>query len=801
MKSYRKYGFFDDMEREFVISRPDTPAPWINYLTNGKYTALFSNTAGGFSFVDSPRDGRITRLNYNSLPVDRPGKYLYIRFGDTGEYYSPTWQPTFTNLKKYECRHGFCYSLINSTYKGLEVSAKYFVPVDDNVEIWSFKIRNNLKKKVKLDLFPAVHLCLGHGLVDLINQPNDQHFNQINWDKNSQILLATKRYWVTYSGATVQQANQAWNKVAVMASDLPVKAFEGSRDNFIGKYRSESNPIMVEEGELTNNEITSGDAVGVLQIPVQINPHREITCSIIFGVVDKEGNYKSAAKKLVSKYRKAGAIEKAFEKVKQNGMEYLSHVEVSTPDDEMNTMLNVWNQYQTWITFNCSRDASYYHGGFLYGRGYRDSCQDILGPLLARRDKVRERILEMAKYGNSDGSVYHCYYPNSGGGEQTGHMDTPLWFPFAVASYIKETGDTSILKKETEYKDGGKNTILGFANRNLEYILSKLSPRKLPLIGPGDWNDTLDYLGRRGKGESIWVGMFLCYVLKEWINLLDWLDHNGKRDWFAKQRDIVVKAINKHAWDGKWYIRATNDNGEVIGSHKCREGKIFLNTQSWAVISGVASPERAIRCMDSARKYLLTPKGPKILHPPYRTIDPEVGLATRCVAGKKENGAVFNHPVSWSILAETILGRGDNAFEYYKKAIPGNPVVDIDRYKMEPYVYSEYITSPDHPTFGQASHAWLTGSSTWMLRDGIDSILGVSPDYNGLKINPVIPSHWKEYRIKREFRGTIYYIEVYNPDGVSTGIKSIEFNGSSLKGNILPIIKGKKKVKVVVIMG
>jgi cellobiose phosphorylase len=337
--------------------------------------------------------------------------------------------------------------------------------------------------------------------------------------------------------------------------------------------------------------------------------------------------------------------------------------------------------------------------------------------------------------------------------------------------------------------------------RAIDYTLQNLSPRNLPKFGPGDWNDTLDYLGRKGKGESIMNAMLLCFVLKEAIELCDRLNLIEKKNEYELAHQKISKTVNEECWDGEWYIRGTNDEGDVIGSKKCEEGKIFLNAQNWAVIGGVANRERAIRAMNSVKKHLDTPKGPKLLHPAYTKINPNIGLATRCVPGKKENGAVFNHGVSWAILAECLLGRGDIAYEYYRKALPMNPVIDIDRYEVEPYVYAEYVTSPDHPTFGQASHSWLTGTAVWMLRDGIDYILGAQPTYDGLKINPCIPSNWKKYKITRRFRGDIYEITVKNPKGVCTGIKSIKVDGKKIKGDILPLFGDKQVHKVDVVMG
>ncbi len=782
----KKYGYFSDDGLEFVITRPDTPAPWVNYISNGKYHGLISNTGGGFSFYISPRDSRITRWRYNSLPIDRPGRHILLRDRESHAYWSPTWQPTFTPVEDYECRHGMYYTRISSKFDQIRTSILYFVPSDD-LEIWQVTLTNESNRQRQLDIFSFVELCLGHALVDLINQPNDQHFNEVFFDRESQILFATKRYWVRFTSATVKQANDAWDKYVWFGSSLPITGWDGSKDQFIGRWRSEQNPIAVENGQCFNSEITAGDALAALQMELTLLPREPREFVILLGVVPKEEGYRAHAARLAQKYRHLKIVKDEFAKLKAEWQNYRESVQVSTPDERMNTMLNVWNQYQTSVTFRFSRDASYYHGGLLFGRGYRDSCQDIMGPVIPRPDWVKERIVEMARYQFRDGSTYHLYYPLTGGGERTGHSDTPLWLPLAIMVYVKETGDFDFLKQFVPFSDSGKASMLNHLYAAIEYVLGTLSPRYLAKIGPGDWNDTLDYLGREGRGESIWVSMFLAFILKETIQLCHFIGDHARAQRFEAAYQKVKQAINDQCWDGQWYIRATNDQGEVIGSSNNEEGKIFLNTQSWAVISGVAEGQRAIQCMDAVIQHLDTPKGPKILHPAYTKINPHIGLATRCVPGKKENGAVFNHPVSWAILAECLLGRGDRAYDIYQKALPMNPVIDIDRYQVEPYVYAEYVTSPDHPTFGQASHSWLTGSSTWMLRDGIDYILGVRPTYRGLEIDPCIPHHWKSFRVTRKFRGKTYHIEVLNPNGINRGIKHLEIEGSKISGNLIDL--------------
>ncbi len=799
-----EYGYFDEKNKEFVITNPQTPLPWVNYMTNGRYNGLISHVGGGYSFYRSPKDSRITRWRYNSFPFDRPGRYIYLK-NKQGKYWSITWQPTAHAFDEYRCFHGMNYTTIMMQAFGMRSWVTYFVHKEENMEIWKVSLENVSGEEQQLDIYSFAEMCLGHALVDLINQPNDKHFNEACYFQQDEVLFLTKRYWVTYNGPTVQQANRAWDRWVFNASTLPVRSFQTSLSSFYGRWRGEANPVGLEKSRLDNTLVTSGDCVAALQGSITLQPGEKKDLSFFLGVVEKTDDkqylkemsqaqlakepFVQEAGKIVNTLRKPGAPAKALEEVKKEGHSYLDKMQVKLPDKIMQNMVNVWNQNQTKVTFLFSRDASYHHGGVLFGRGYRDSCQDILGPLLAqKKDWVKQRILEMATYQFKDGSVMHCYYPLTSGGERTGHSDTTLWLPMAVIEYLKETNDFSILEQSVSFQDEkGSSPLLKHLYLAVDFALSTLTERYLPRFGPGDWNDTLDYLGREGKGESVMVAQQLCYILKDTAELSERLGEKKVARYYREWYDKVAQAINEHCWDGEWYIRGTNDKGEVIGSSRNQEGRIFLNVQSWAVISGVADRERALKAMDSVRKYLDTPKGPKIMDPAYTRVNSDVGLATRCVPGKKENGAIFNHPVSWAVLAECLLGRNEIAYDYYRKALPMHPVIDRDRYEVEPYVYCEYVTSPEHETYGQGSHSWLTGSSTWMLRDATDHILGIQPTYDGLRIAPHVPEQWSQYRVEREFRGVRYDIEVKKEAEEKRKTPSITVDNKPLDGNVIPI--------------
>jgi len=856
------FGHFDEKRREFVITDPSTPSPWVNYISNGVYHGLISHAGGGFSFLRSPRDNRITRWRYNGLPADRPGRYVYVRDTDSGNYWSLSWQPTALKMSGYECRHGLNYTTIKGRCRSIASKITYFVPPKDSCEIWWVKLRNSSRRPRRLQVYGYVELCLGHALVDLINQPNDQHFNDVIYLNDRRLLMASKRYWVTYHCATVAQPNQEWPYWIFMSTSLPVDGFDGSRQQFIGPWRSEENPVAVEEGRCRGTEITSGDAVAVLQSPLILKPGEEREFAIVLGVVPKtvsgegpggtspaecagravleaeerqtpvpqppasvaddaklaayarrhnglDGVAANAAQTIADKYSDHDNVRSAYKALCKDSQDYLSAVQVDVPEPAVRVMLNCWNQYQVKTAFQFSRDASYYHGGLLFGRGFRDSCQDLLGPLMTRPAWARKRILEQAARQFPNGRCYHLYYAHSTGGENTGHSDTSLWLPFAACQYLKETLDFAILDETVPFVDESaeKGTpsqeapLLDHLLLAIDYSITRLSPRHLAYFGPGDWNDTLDYLGRCGNGESTWVSMALCYVVREMVEMLNHIEREDLATKYQSWYDKVKKAVNDITWDGEWYWRGTNDLGEVIGSAACEEGRIFLNAQSWAVLSGVADSDRAVRCLDSAWHYLRTPRGPKILHPSYTKVNRNIGLVTRCVPGKKENGAVFNHTVAWAILAEALLGRSEQAWSYYRSALPMNSAVPVERLEVEPYVYCEYVTSPDHATYGQGSHSWLTGSAVWMFRTAIDYLLGVRPTYEGLVVSPCIPRVWEGYSVRRKFRNATYDIHFENPDQVDQGVRLVEVDGKRIEGSTLPDFADGKTHKVRVVLG
>ncbi|HZW40328.1 MAG TPA: glycosyl transferase family 36 [Ignavibacteriaceae bacterium] len=782
-----KYGYFSEDYREFVITDPRTPRPWFNYMWNENYTGLVSHTGGGFSYLETPRDNRLTRMRYNSLPWDRPGRYVIIKDAVTGKYWSLSWAPTIElKYDKYKCRHGQGYTKITTEINGIKGEITYFVSDDVNAEFWMVNLTNLSNKERKLEVYSFTELLMGNALNDLINQPNDKHFTEITFNKETQTLEATRRYWVLNKKVSVVQPNIDWKYKIYFTQTLPVSGFDSSLDNFIGKWRSEANPISIETGKMTNTEITAGDPVAALKSKLILKPKTSKDFSVIMAVAPKE--IKNPYKSLKwDELKNVKTIQNKFSALKEKWGSYLSNVNIQTPDEKFNLMLNVWNQYQSAVTFDMARNSGYYHGGLLFGTGMRDQFQDILGVVMVNPERVRARLLNALRFQFKDGSTLHNFFKITDWGERTNHSDTPLWIPFGIIEYLNETGDFSILDEIVNFYDEGEANVYEHMKRSLDFAISATTERGIPKIMNGDWNDTLDHVGPLGKGETIWGGFFLAYCLKKTFELLEYRNDNEILARWKNVYEHLGEVINENAWDGEWYIRAFRDNGEPLGSKKHKQGKIFINSQTWSVISGLAPKERANKSLSSVKKYLAKPNGIQICWPSYTKVEDNVGLISRCVPGKKENGAIFNHASSWFVLASIINGDVDFAYDVYMRMNPLNSGKNIDRYEVEPYVYAEYVTSPDHPTDGQASHSWLTGTAVWMLRIGLDKIIGFATSLNGITISPNIPSTWKGFKAERNFRGKRILLEVKNPSGRNSGFSKIIINGKEAESNFINV--------------
>jgi cellobiose phosphorylase len=790
------YGYFDDRAGEYVIKRVNTPRPWINYLVNDRYVSTISGNGGGISYTDDPLHGRITRYRINAVPYDRPGKYLYLRDRESGKYWSLTWQPVGKRVNAYQAVHGLGYSRMLANRNGIHSSVLFFVPRKEPLEIWRVRLQNRSLRKRSLDLYGYVEFCLGHALIDLINQCDDQHFNRVKFDPDWNGLLATKTYWVSRTLGTQQQENQAWDHWAFFICSGPIRGYETRREHFIGAYRDESRPLALEQEKLAGMDTDFGNAVGALQTGVELKPGESIEVIFNLGVVRKTGS-ETPRKPRSRIFLESPLCDRALKQVNRKWERFLKSVQVDTPDERLNRFMNIWTPYQARTAFDTGRLSSFYYWGIGRGLGFRDTAQDTLAVTIGDPEKALERIMLLARQIFRDGRVYHHFYPK-GGGEQTGHCDDPLWFILPVTDYVRETGDLGLLNREADFAGGGRGTLLDHLLAVADFAESRLGPHSLPVFGRGDWNDTLDYIGGEDGGESVWGGMFYIAMLQRFIELARAAGKEKIVTGLEALHDRIRRGVTSTAWDGEWFIRALGGGGRSVGSRKNRCGKIFLNSQTWAVIAGITERALLIRAMDSVREFLDTEYGPKICAPAYQRIDPAVGLVTRCVAGKKENAAVFLHTTAWLIQAECLLGRGNQAYHYYTKLLPDS--LDSDLYMAEPYVYSQYVTSDEHPTAGMASHSWQTGTAAWMYRVVGDYMLGVRSDYGGLIVDPVIPSHWTGFRIQRQFRGSVYQIRVSNPEGVERGVREIRVEGKTIEGNRLPVSEA-KTCRVEVILG
>ncbi|MBN1939329.1 MAG: glycosyl transferase family 36 [Candidatus Aminicenantes bacterium] len=776
-----RYGRFREDGREYLITDVRTPSPWINYLHNGRYFTLISGNGGGMSYFQSPLHGRITRYRINDVPPDRPGKYIYLRDEETGAFWSATWQPVGRDAEKYRVAHGFGYTRAEAEVEGIASSAVFFVPPEDDREVWAAAVTNRSDRTRRLSLTGYVEFALGHALVDLINQCDDQHFNRVRFDEKNSALWATKTYWVTETRGTQHQENKEWDRWAFFTVNHPVSGFETLRERFLGPYRDESNPLGVETGALSSRETDYGNAVGALRTEIELAPGETKDVIFSLGVIakTKAQTGKNAA---MARYRTQAEVDAALEKIRLGWDGLFARTRAETPEPGMNVFLNHWIPYQAKVAFDVGRVASFYYWGIGRGFGFRDTAQDTIAVVISDPEKAAERIGLLARQMRLDGRVYH-HFTLDGQGEFTRHCDDPLWLILGVDEYVKETGDFAILDRDEPFLDGPPGPVLDHLLAVVGFASTNVGKHGLPVFGRGDWNDTLDYIGGAEGGESVWGGMFYAAMLDRIVSLLEF--RGGTAGEIRAVRDAFRKAVEDHCWDGNWYIRAYGENDRRIGSSENAAGKIFLNTQSWAVIAGLPDRARLVRALDSAREHLNCDFGPKICAPAFQDIDPKIGLITRCVRGKKENAAVFCHPVPWLIQAECLLGRGGRAADYFRTLLPDR--VDSNIFIAEPYVFSQYITSDEHESPGRASHSWQTGTAAWMYRIAYDWILGVRPTYGGLMIDPCVPAGWRSFKVERVFRGCRYRVEISNPDGREHGVLEITADGRKITGNILPL--------------
>ena len=789
-----QYGHFSEDGREYIITRPDTPRPWVNYLSNEKFCAICSHTGGGYSFYETSGYNRITKEYPPSiLFTDRPGRFIYLHDSETGDYWNVNWQPVSKQGMRWESRHGMGYTKVSSAYSDIEGRITYFVPRKDDAEIWMVQIKNVGDRPRKITSFSYIEWSLANYAFNLTEAAFAQLFNEVLFEDN--IILVTTRFW-NVAPAGGGNPNLRWDKYAFFTSNLPVDAYDCLGEHFIGPYRSWHNPLAVERGHCSNSIGDGHDIVGALQHNLDLAPGEEKRFIVLMGIAHR----KEDSHRVRERYDTWEEAEHALREIRQYWDDYLSRATCETPDRNFSLSFNIWNKYQAWVTSRWTRMDSYYIGGASIV-GFRDSLQDMLGILPNDLERARQQTLNLLEHQFPDGSTLHNWDPLTNIGVKTGHSDDPLWLVLGVIEYIKETGDLAFLDEPAPYYDGGTETVRQHMIHALDYSLSRMSSRHIPLIEAADWNDGLDQVGGQGRGESTMVAQHLFWMLRETAILFRRTGRQDLADAYDRAADEIAAITNEHMWDGQWYVRGTRDDSQLFGSATNDEGKIYLNAQSWAVISGMARDGRAEICMNSARDHLDTEFGPLLLAPAYAEPNPKIGIITRFAPGTKENGTVFNHSVAWAIRAECILGRGNRAYDIWRRTSFTTRGEQPDVYKAEPYVYSEYVHGPDSVTFGQGEFSWLTGTAAWMWKVSLEWILGVRPELDGLLIDPCIPDSWDGFKVKRPFRGALYLFDFENPEHVCSGVKRITVDDTEQSSNLIPPFRDGRTHKVHVVMG
>ncbi|MFW6409678.1 MAG: GH36-type glycosyl hydrolase domain-containing protein [Halanaerobiales bacterium] len=768
-----RYGTFDKNNQEYVINNPCTPTPWINYLGNDDFGGIISQTGGGYCFDRDPRHKRILRYRYNSIPEDQPGRYIYVKDIEQNIYWSATWQPVKAEYDFFQCRHGPGYSIITQKNRNITTKITYFVPREKPMEIWWLNIKNDHSKKKDIDLFSYAEFSLFNAVLD-----------QQNVDWAQQIQQGTFQDNTIFWNAFMEKTDYTF-----MTSNLPATSFETSRNNFIGRYRDLSNPRQVETGICDNYEAKRGNGVGVLKHSITLRPGEEKDIIYYLGTSPEICSLDQKLKQ----YNKIDKIKSELTNIHNYWQKYFDSCQVKTPDENINLMLNTWNPYQCKITFNWSRFVSLYQLGINRGMGFRDSAQDTLGVMHAIPDKCRQLLIQLFKCQHPDGNSFHLFFPLTGKGTsgEAGenenvdwYSDDHLWIIIATTAYIKETGDIDFLRETIPYsRENTEGTVLNHLRKALEFTQNHRGQHSLPLSGYADWNDTLNLEKGKGIAESVWTGMLYAYCLREIAQLMDYLGNENEKNKYEKLYKQQKEALNNYGWGTNWYLRAYDEDMTPLG-----EDKIFLNPQSWAILAGITDNKRKKIILDNVNKYLDTEFGVVLLHPAFSAYDDKIGGLTTYPPGAKENGGIFMHSNPWIIIAETLAGNNNRAYKYYKQVLPTRHNDEADRYEVEPYVFCQNILGKEHPQFGLGRNSWLTGTASWMYRAAIHYILGIKPEYRGIVVEPCVPDHWNEYKVKRKMRGRNLHFSFQRGKK-----KKIILNGSKI--NSVNLIKYKQLEK------
>jgi len=796
-----QYGHFDDKNKEYVITRPDTPRSWTNYLGNTRYGAVISNNAGGYSFFKSAAQGRFLRLRFNAVPMDQPGRYLYIHDRDKKDFWSGSWQPVGKPLSEYrsECRHGSAYTRITSEYDHIETSTRYFVPLNKDYECWNVKVTNNDSEKRNLSLFTYVEYVGNWNAVDdLINLQYTQYTMKMNVVDG--IIDHGTNVNIPAMPDNFQEKDQGRHTFLGIAG-AEIAGFDTDREAFIGPYRTYANPEVVENGKCKGTLASGDNGCGTLQVDIDLEPGetKEFTVVLGIGEAGKEG------KAALSMLETPDRVEAEFGKLRDYWHERISGMTIETPDAGFNSMMNMWNPFNSLMTFMWSRAASFVYAGERDGLGYRDTVQDFMGVMPTIPDEAGERLELMLTGQLSTGGAMpvvkqfahkpgHEAYPP----EEEIRADDCMWLFNAVPAYVKETGQLDFYDKILPYADKGEATVLGHLHRAIEFNLERVGMHGLPCGLKADWNDCLE-LGHHG--ETVFVAFQLRLALATYDEIAGMKGLADEAAWARQELERMDEIISKNAWDGKWYLRAFRDDGFKFGSHESDEGRIWLNPQSWSVYSGHASEEKGKQAMESVAEHLATEFGLMVCAPPYEKTDYTVIRATLMNPGMKENGGIFNHTQGWAIIAETLLGNGNRAWQYYKAFNPASYNDRAELREIEPYVYSQSTHSKYSPRYGKSRVPWLSGTATWAYHTATNYILGIQPEYDGLTINPCIPEEWDGFTTTRIFRGMHLNIQVKNPDHVQKGIQELTVNGEPVEGNFVSLEKLTDECTIRAVMG
>jgi cellobiose phosphorylase len=800
-----RFGRFDDERREYVIARPDTPLPWINYLGSEDYLGLISNTAGGYSFYRDARLRRLTRYRYNHAPLDVGGRYVYVRDDESGVYWSPSWQPVGGEMEDYHCRHGLGYTVIGSRSAGIRSETTYFVPLGETLEVWRVRVGNERDVPARLSLFSAIEWNLWDALDDATNFQRNYSIGEVEVEGG--VIYHKTEY-------RERRDHFAW-----FACSEKLAGFDTARDAFLGPYRGWDRPIAVEQGAATDSIAHGWQPMGSHHVRLELaaGETREVIFALGYAENPADAKFdppgsqtlaKGSVRPTIERYLRPDEVERAFERLREHWDDLLGSLQVSTPDEHLDRMVNTWNAYQCMVTFNLSRSASMFESGIGRGMGFRDSNQDLLGFVHMVPERARGRILDISATQLPDGGAYHQYQPLTKRGNDavgSGFNDDPAWLVLGVAAYLRETGDSTILDEAVPYDNetGTETPLYEHLVRAIGYTLDRLGPHGLPLIGRADWNDCLNLncfsqtpgesfqtTENRpgGVAESVFIGALFTLALQEMGTVAERRGDDLVRRRCETAEAAMVLAMEEHGWDGAWFRRAYDYFGKPVGSVANEEGQIFIEPQGMAIMAGIGLNDgRAHQALASVRERLATPHGIVLLQPAFSRYHLHLGEISSYPPGYKENAGIFCHTNPWLMIAEAKVGNGDGALDYYLRINPSAREDISDVHRCEPYVYAQMIAGRDAPTHGEAKNSWLTGTAAWNYVAVTQWILGVRPEHDGLRVDPVLPADWDGFSVTRRFRGSTYRIRVRKQPGVTGRVTRLLVDGREIDGHIVPL--------------